>query len=66
MQKFIGVICLVSGVLLVVWGHNVSQAIGSQLHRAITGSAPDKAVFLYAGGAVLGLLGLFQIFWGQK
>jgi hypothetical protein len=66
MQKVIGVICLVGGVLLLVWGHNVSQAVGSQFQRAVTGSAPDKALYLYAGGAVLGLLGLFQIFSSGK
>ena len=62
MQKAVGVICLVGGVLLLVWAHNVSQAVGSQLQRAFTGSAPDKALYLYVGGAILGLLGLFQIF----
>jgi hypothetical protein len=62
MQKIIGVVCLIVGVLLIVWGRDVSQAVGSQLERALTGSVPDKAIWLYVGGSVLGLIGLMLVF----
>jgi hypothetical protein len=65
MQRVIGVICLVAGILLLVWGHNVAQAPVSQVHQVFTGSIPDKAIYLYAGGGALAVIGLFQIFIGK-
>jgi hypothetical protein len=62
MQKGIGIICLVAGVLLMVWGHNLAQSLGGQLQQAFTGSPGDKPLWLYLGGGVLCALGAFQIF----
>ncbi|HKI68713.1 MAG TPA: DUF3185 family protein [Verrucomicrobiae bacterium] len=66
MQRAVGVICLVIGVLLLVWGHNASQSVGAQIQQVFTGSPPNKAMYLYAAGAVLSLTGLFQIFLAKK
>jgi hypothetical protein len=66
MQKIIGVICLVGGVLLIVRGHNMAQSIGGQLQNAFTGSPGDKPMWLYIGGAVLCAAGLAQLFWKRK
>jgi hypothetical protein len=66
MQKGVGVICLVAGVVLVAWGHNMSQSLGGRLQNAVTGSPGDKPMWLYIGGGVLCALGLFQIFSGKK
>jgi hypothetical protein len=66
MQKTIGVTCLVAGVLLIVWGHNMSESVGGQLQKAFTGSPGDKSMWLYIGGGVLCALGLFQIFSAKK
>jgi hypothetical protein len=65
-QKIIGVICLVLGVLLLVWGHNIAQSVDSQVKQVFTGSPTDRATYYYIAGTVLGLFGLFQIFWPQK
>jgi hypothetical protein len=66
MQKAIGVACLVVGVLLLVWGHNISQSVGSQVKEAVTGSPVDRAMYFYIGGAVLSIFGMFRIFWLGK
>ncbi len=66
MQKGIGIICLVVGVLLIVWGHNMAQSVGGQLQNAFTGSPGDKPMMLYIGGGVLCAIGLFQILTGKK
>jgi tRNA(Ile)-lysidine synthase TilS/MesJ len=63
MQRIIGVICLVVGILVLVWGHNLGQSVGGQLQNVFTGSPGDKAMHLYIGGTALGLFGLFLIFW---
>jgi hypothetical protein len=66
MQKIIGILCVIGGVLLLVWGHNLAQSIGGQLQNIFVGSPGDKAMHLYIGGAVLGLFGVFLIFWKRK
>jgi len=66
MQTMIGVICLVGGVLLIVWGHNMAQSIGGQLQNVFTGSPGDKPMYLYIGGAILCAAGLIQLFWKRK
>jgi hypothetical protein len=66
MQKIIGVISLVIGVLLLVWGHNIAQSVDSQVKQVFTGSPTDRATYYYIAGTALGLFGLFQIFWPKK
>ena len=66
MRKGIGVIALVIGVLLLVWGHNIAESVGSQFKQAFTGAPTDRATYYYIVGVVLGLYGLFQIFWSRK
>ena len=65
-QLAIGVVCLVVGVLLLVWGYNISRSVGSQLKEVFTGSPTDRAMYFYVGGAVLSVIGLFQIFVARK
>ena len=66
MQKAIGVACLLVGVLLLAWGHNMSQSVSSQLKEAFTGSPTDKAIYFYIAGLVLTILGAFRIFRSGK
>jgi hypothetical protein len=66
MQKVIGVIALVIGIMLLVWGHNMSQSLGSQVQQAFTGAPTDRTMYFYIGGAALSLYGIFQILWKRK
>jgi hypothetical protein len=66
MRKGIGVVCLVLGVLLIVKGYDVANALGAQMKRAFTGAPVDAALKLYLAGIVSGLLGLLLIFWKRK
>ena len=66
MKKIIGVISLVIGVLLLVWGHNIAQSVNSQVHELFTGAPTDRATYYYIAGAALGIYGLFQILWPGK
>ena len=66
MNKLIGVICLAVGIVLLFWGHNVAQAVDSQVKNLFTGSPTDKAMYLYIGGAVLCAVGAFQLLWKGK
>jgi hypothetical protein len=66
MQKVSGLICLVVGVILICWGYNMSQAVGSQINNLVTGSPGDKPMLLYIGGAILVLAGCGQGAWKGK
>jgi ABC-type Mn2+/Zn2+ transport system permease subunit len=66
MQKIIGVIALVIGIMLLVWGHNVAQSLDSQVKNIFTGTPTDRAMYFYIGGVALTIYGLFQIVWPLK
>ena len=66
MRKIIGVISLVIGVLLLVWGHDITKSVDSQVKQLFTGAPTDRATYYYIAGTALGLFGLFQIFWPKK
>jgi len=66
MRRIIGVISLVIGVLLLVWGHDITQSVDSQVKQLFTGAPTDRATYYYIAGAALGLFGLFQLFWPAK
>lgn len=66
MKKGVGVICLVGGVLVLVWGHGIAQSLGSRVVQAFTGSPPERAIHIYAAGTVLVLVGWFCIHTARK
>lgn len=66
MQKLVGIICLVAGVLLVVAGYNAAHEFGSKVQHVFTGTVAVRARYLLIGGGVLSLLGVFQIYVAKK
>ena len=66
MNNAIAAACLVGGVLLIVWGHNMASSIGGELQNAFTGSPGDKPMLLYITGGVLCAAGVFQLVWKRK
>ena len=57
-RKLIGLVLLVVGIGLAVWGYRMSESLGSQLNEALTGSFGDKVMMLYIGGAACIVAGL--------
>lgn len=62
MQRMAGLILLVVGIILLVWGYNGSQSVNSQVSEFFTGSWTDKTLWLLIGGAVCVIAGLFITF----
>jgi hypothetical protein len=56
----------VVGVLLLVWGYNISRSVSSQIKEIFTGSPTDRAMYFYIGGVVLFAVGGFQVFVARK
>ena len=57
----VGIILVVIGVGLLVWGYQLSSSIGSQLTGAITGSQTDRVVMISRGGVAAVVTGLFLL-----
>jgi hypothetical protein len=68
MNKIIGVILIVVGIYLLVRGHDMSQAVNSQVKNLFTGSPTDKVTYYYLGGAICCAVGLVSVFFmpGKK
>ena len=60
-KKLIGIIFLVVGVGLAIWGYQESEGLQSQLSSAFTGSHSDNVMMLYIGGAACIVIGLVLV-----
>lgn len=60
--QIIGIVLLVVGVGLAFWGYQESQGVASQVSSVVTGSAGDKVMLKYLGGAVCIAIGAFLTF----
>lgn len=60
-NKQIGIVLLVVGVALLVWGFNVYDSAGSQVSRAFSGGTPIKAWIGLVGGAICLVLGILKV-----
>ena len=58
MNKIVFLALLVGGVVLLIFGINASNSVGSDVSRFFTGSPTDKAVWMIIGGAVAIVVGL--------
>ena len=57
--KIIGLVLLVIGIDLAIWGYQLSGSVGSQVTQAVTGSDTDKVMTYYIAGAVSFVVGIY-------
>ena len=57
---------LAVGIVLVVFGINANNSVGSSFSRAFTGSPTNRATWLLISGIACSALGLVGLFWGRK
>lgn len=60
-NKFIGVILIIFGAMLVAWGYDIYNSAGSQITRSITGDIPIQAIVGMVGGAINIIVGISKI-----
>jgi len=65
-QRIIGVICLIVGIILLVRGHDMARAFGSQVEQAFTGAPTNRSTYFYIAGVALTIFGASQIVWPAK
>lgn len=60
-DRVIGIVLLVVGIGLLLWGYDLYDSAGSQVSRALGGEAPTKAYAALVGGGICALLGIFKL-----
>lgn len=60
-NKIIGIVLIIIGVALAMWGYEIYDSAGSQVSRAFSGDAPLKAWAGMIGGAVCLLIGITKV-----
>ena len=57
-NKIIGLVLLLVGVVLLYFGYQAYQSVGSEISQALSGTPTDKAMVLLIGGGVTTVVGL--------
>jgi len=58
-MKTISIALMVLGIGLTIWGYQLSDSVGSQVTKLVTGSDTDKVMMLYISGAVSCVVGIY-------
>jgi len=66
MNKLVSAALLAAGIVLLIFGFNASNSLGSDISRIFTGSPTDRAVWMLVGGAVLAVVGVVGLTRGAK
>jgi TRAP-type C4-dicarboxylate transport system permease small subunit len=66
LQRTVGLICLVIGILLLVHGHDIAQSLGEQVRQVLPIAPSNRSTYFYIAGAALGIFGISQIIWPAK
>jgi hypothetical protein len=62
MNKALSIAILVAGIILLIFGINAHESIGSETKELVTGTPTDKSIWLIVLGAVGILVGGFSAF----
>ncbi len=60
-SKLLGVILIIIGIALCVWGYDVYDSAGAAFERAFSGDTPIEAWLGLIGGAILIVFGAFKL-----
>ena len=66
MQSVIGIVLLVVGVVLIIFGMQASASLGSRLSELFTGTPSDRTLWLLLAGVVVAILGLGMLLTGRR
>ncbi|WP_421133462.1 DUF3185 family protein [Alteromonas sp. A079] len=60
-NKIIGIVLIVVGAALAMWGYNIYDSAGAQITRSLSGDTPVEAWAGMVGGAIAILLGIVRL-----
>ncbi|MBG24404.1 MAG: hypothetical protein CMF22_13255 [Idiomarinaceae bacterium] len=65
MNKVIGIILLVVGIILLYFGYEAYNSPASEISNAVTGEPTDNAMWYLIGGAIAVIVGLYGVVRGK-
>lgn len=65
-QRIVGIVLLVLGVVILLFGLNASDSVGDQVSEAVTGRFTDKTMWYIIGGIGLAVVGVLMSLMGAK
>ena len=60
-NKIIGIVLIIAGVVLAMWGYDIYDSASSQLSRTLNGDTPIEAWAGMVGGAICIVFGIFKV-----
>jgi hypothetical protein len=57
--KLLGIVLIVVGAGLAIWGYQMSDSLVSEVSEAFTGALPDEVMIRYIAGAACIAVGVF-------
>lgn len=65
MNKLIGIVLLVVGVILLYFGWDAYNSVASEISKTAVGEPTDEAMWYLIGGAVAVVVGLYGVIRGK-
>ena len=66
MQSVGGIVLLVIGVVLMIFGMQASASVGSRVSELFTGAPSDRTIWLLVAGIAAAILGLGLLLVGRR
>ena len=66
MRNVVGLVLLVVGVVLIIFGMQASASLGSRLSELFSGTPSDRTIWLLLVGVVVAILGLGLLLTGRR
>lgn len=60
-NKILGIILIIAGVALAMWGYNIYDSASSQISRTLSGDVPIEAWAGMVGGVISVLAGITRL-----
>ena len=60
-NKLIGIVLIIAGIALALWGYDVYDSAGAQISRTFSGDTPLEAWLGLVGGAVCVVIGIMKV-----
>jgi uncharacterized membrane protein YidH (DUF202 family) len=60
-NKTVGIVLIIVGAALAMWGYNIYDSASSQVTRALSGDTPIEALAGMVGGVIAVLIGITRL-----
>jgi len=60
-NKIIGIVLIIVGVALAIWGYNIYDSASAQIGRAFSGDTPIEAWAGMVGGTICLAVGIYKV-----